>query len=69
MSSARETGMSSFPIFLESATRLPTCLPTTGIPSVLVFMLTVFILLRLIELYIWSDHVGTCFLRTLPLIN
>ncbi|CAN1136807.1 hypothetical protein LINPERPRIM_LOCUS21425 [Linum perenne] len=36
---------------LERATELLTCLPTTDTPTVLVFMLIVFILLRLTELY------------------
>ncbi|CAN1191239.1 hypothetical protein LINPERPRIM_LOCUS39685, partial [Linum perenne] len=46
----RETGKLLSPISLERATRLLTCLPTMTTLSTLVFILTVFIVLRLIEL-------------------
>ncbi|CAN1839749.1 hypothetical protein LINPERHAP1_LOCUS35852 [Linum perenne] len=41
MSSGAETGMSPSPTLLEKATPLPICLPTTGIPLILAFLLIV----------------------------
>ncbi|CAN1776104.1 hypothetical protein LINPERHAP1_LOCUS13540, partial [Linum perenne] len=49
-SSVRATEMSLSPTLLEKATELLICLPTTGIPLILIFMLIVLILLRLIGL-------------------
>ncbi|CAN1131835.1 hypothetical protein LINPERHAP2_LOCUS6619 [Linum perenne] len=50
MSCVVETGMSPSPTLTEKATELLICLPTTGIPWILVFTLIVTIPLRLIEL-------------------
>ncbi|CAN1259337.1 hypothetical protein LINPERPRIM_LOCUS10129 [Linum perenne] len=50
MSCVVETGMSPSPTLTEKATELLICLPTKGIPWILVFMLIVTIPLRSIEL-------------------
>ncbi|CAN1794550.1 hypothetical protein LINPERHAP1_LOCUS20334 [Linum perenne] len=51
MSSGVEIGKSRSPIPFEKATESLICLPTTDTPLRLVFMLTVLILMRLIELF------------------
>ncbi|CAN1166284.1 hypothetical protein LINPERPRIM_LOCUS34198 [Linum perenne] len=65
MSSGGETGMSPSPTSLEKATELLICLPTTNTCSTLVFMLIVPKINRVIR----SDHVSTCFPRTIGCLH